>query len=81
VKQVKSKGLFTNNSSWQTSQSILHATLTFYADCVKMCEDFTVIFGGKRSDCCIMTMHEESFGQEQHGCHRTPAILTLLGPL
>jgi hypothetical protein len=29
-------------------QSIPHATVTFYVDCVKMCQDFALIFGDKQ---------------------------------
>jgi hypothetical protein len=32
-----------------------HTTVTFYGDCIKMCEDFTPNFGNKRTGCCIMT--------------------------
>jgi hypothetical protein len=28
------------NSSWQVKQSISYTTVTFYGDCVKICEDF-----------------------------------------
>jgi hypothetical protein len=37
---LTSKGLFTKNSFWQAKQSVLHITVTFYSDCVKMCEAF-----------------------------------------
>jgi hypothetical protein len=37
---LTSKGLFVKKSSWQGKQSIPHATVTFYADCVKICGDF-----------------------------------------
>jgi hypothetical protein len=33
--------LFTKKSSWQAKQSVLHTTVTFYCDCIKMCEYFT----------------------------------------
>jgi hypothetical protein len=33
------------NSSWWAKQSIPHTTMTFYGDCVKMCEDFAPNFG------------------------------------
>jgi hypothetical protein len=29
----------------------------FYGNCMKICEDFTLNFGDKRTGCCIMTMH------------------------
>jgi hypothetical protein len=52
-----SRGLFTKNSSWQAKQWILHATVTFYGDCVKMCKEFALNFGDKRIGCCIMATH------------------------
>jgi hypothetical protein len=54
---LTSRGLFTNNSAWQTKQWISHTTVTFYDDCLKMCEDFAPNFGDKRADCCITTTH------------------------
>jgi hypothetical protein len=65
ARQVKSKvktvlKIFfdiTANSSWLTKQSILHVTVTFYGDCVKMCEGFAPNFDGKRTGCCITTTH------------------------
>jgi hypothetical protein len=39
--------LYAKNSSGQAEQSIPHATVTFYGDCVKMCEDFAPNFGDK----------------------------------
>jgi hypothetical protein len=38
---LSSRWLFTKNLSWQAKQSILHTIVTFYGDCVKLCEDFT----------------------------------------
>jgi hypothetical protein len=37
--------IITKNSSWQAKQSIPHTTVTFYGDCMKMCEDFAPNFG------------------------------------
>jgi hypothetical protein len=34
------KDFSTNNLCCQAIQSIPHSTVTFYGDCVKMCEDF-----------------------------------------
>jgi hypothetical protein len=34
--------LFTKNSSWQAKQSILHTTVTFYGNCVKICSCITM---------------------------------------
>jgi hypothetical protein len=38
-------------------QSIQHTNVTFYGNCVKMCEDFAPNFGNKRTGCCITTTH------------------------
>jgi hypothetical protein len=61
-----SRGIITKNLSWQANQSILHTTVTFYGDCAKIFEDFALNFGGKRTDCCIMTMqsHISSYTTE-----------------
>jgi hypothetical protein len=45
------------NSSWQAKQSFLHTTVTFYDDCMKMCEDFAPNFGDKGTGCCITTTY------------------------
>jgi hypothetical protein len=42
------RGLLTKNSSWQAKHSIPHTTVTFYGDCMKVCEDFVLNFGGKK---------------------------------
>jgi hypothetical protein len=34
---LTSRGLFTKNSSWQAKHLIPYTTVTFYADCVKLC--------------------------------------------
>jgi hypothetical protein len=43
------------------SQTILpgrsNSPVTFYGDCVNMCEDFAPNFGNKGTGCCIMTAH------------------------
>jgi hypothetical protein len=31
--------------------------MTYYGDCVKMCEDLVTNFGYKRTGCCITTTH------------------------
>jgi hypothetical protein len=77
------RGLFTKNSSWKAKQSIPHATVMFYSDCLKMCQDFAPKFGDKRTGCCIMTMHHLTLPfspgnflwKEQHDCLRLPALL------
>jgi hypothetical protein len=55
-----SMGLFTNNSSWQAKQLIPHTTVTFYGECVKMCEDLAQNLGNKGSGCCNTTTHRLS---------------------
>jgi hypothetical protein len=44
---LTSGGLFLKNSSWKAKQSIPYATVTFYGDCVKMCEGFAPKFGDR----------------------------------
>jgi hypothetical protein len=40
------------------SQAVnLYASVTFYGDCLKVCEDFALNFGDERSGCCIRTTH------------------------
>jgi hypothetical protein len=58
---LRHQGVFTSNSSWQAKQSIPHATVTFYDDCVKMSEDFFPNFCHRRTDCCITTTHHLTF--------------------
>jgi hypothetical protein len=41
--------LFTKNSSWQAKQSIPDNIVTFYGDCVKVCEDFALNFGEQKN--------------------------------
>jgi hypothetical protein len=53
---LTSKELFTKNSSWQAKQSIPHATVTYYGDCVKICKDFASKFGEKGTGFCITTL-------------------------
>jgi hypothetical protein len=48
---LTSRELFTNNSSRQVKQSVRYTAVTFYVNCVKVCEDFVVNFG------CIKTKH------------------------
>jgi hypothetical protein len=62
-KQVKSmliiffdfKEIVHKELSWQAKQSIPHIIMTFYSNCVKMCEHFAQNFGNKRTGCCITT--------------------------
>jgi hypothetical protein len=45
------------NSSWQAKQPIPHITVTFYRDCVKMCEDYAANFGDRRTGYYITTTY------------------------
>jgi hypothetical protein len=55
---LTSRGLFTKNSAWKAKQLILHNTVTFYGDCMKVYEDFAPNFGGiLRTSSCIMTTY------------------------
>jgi hypothetical protein len=79
---LTSRGLFSKNSSWQAKHSILHTTVTFYCDCVKMCEDFPINFGDKRTDCCITATHyltslftRESLTKNHRTVNPTPTLL------
>lgn len=54
-------GSFTKNLSWQMKQSILHVTVTFCDNCMKMCKHFALNVGHKRPGCCITTKHHETF--------------------
>jgi hypothetical protein len=56
ARQVKSEVKSKVMNSWQTKQSIPHATVTFYGHCMKMCEDFVPNFGYKYG-CCITTQY------------------------
>jgi hypothetical protein len=40
--------LYTKNLFWQAKQSIPNTTVTFYGDCMKMCEGFAPNFGDKK---------------------------------
>jgi hypothetical protein len=57
--------LFATNLSWQAKQSILHPTVMFYSDCMKMCEDFALNLGDKRTTFCVMTLSHTSFFIEE----------------
>jgi hypothetical protein len=37
----------------QNQNNAHHFPVTFYGDCVKMCEEFAPDFGGKRTGCCV----------------------------
>jgi hypothetical protein len=39
------------------SQSVPLTTVMFYSDFMKMCKDFSLKFGDKRTGCCITTTH------------------------
>jgi hypothetical protein len=38
-------------------QAVPHTTVSFYGDCVNMCEDFGPDFGDKRTGRCITSTH------------------------
>jgi hypothetical protein len=79
---LTSRGFFTNNSSRHAELSIPHTIVTFYGDCVKMCEDFALNFDDKRTGCCITVMHRftlpfslGNLDQKQHNCRPPPILL------
>jgi hypothetical protein len=45
----------------QTVNSSYRATVSFYGDCLKTCEDFAPIFGCKRTGCGITTTYRLTF--------------------
>jgi hypothetical protein len=66
--------LLTKNSSWQAKQSILHVSVTFYGDCMEICEDFDPNFGDKKwllhHDNALFQLpfHQDVFDPRQHDC-------------
>jgi hypothetical protein len=62
--------------------AVLHTTVMFYSDCLKMCEDFTPNFGGKRTGCCVTTItvshflfRQGIFDEKEHDCRPPPTLL------
>jgi hypothetical protein len=55
---LTSRRLLTKNSCWHAKHP--YGTVTFYCDCVKMCEDFAANFGDKRTCCCIASTHHQT---------------------
>jgi hypothetical protein len=55
----------------------MHTNVTFYGDCLKICEDFSPSFGDKRTGCCIsrFLFHQGIFDEKQHDCRPLSAIL------
>jgi hypothetical protein len=51
---LTSRELFTKNLSWQAKQSIPRATVTFYGDCMKMCQDFALNCGDNNHDNSVL---------------------------
>jgi hypothetical protein len=75
------RGLFTNNSSCHTKESISYTIVTFYGECVKICDDFEPNFSDKRTGCSVTTTHRltipispKSFWPKHNCC----PLLTLL---
>jgi hypothetical protein len=69
-------------------QSVLHAIVTFYGDCMKMCKDFALNFGNERTGGCFtmnshihILFHQGFFLPNQHDCQSPLTLLTLLGPM
>jgi hypothetical protein len=87
---LTSSGFFTKNPSWQAGQTANSALVTFYGDCVKMCEDFAPnFFCYKRSGCCITTTHRLTltlstgnfFYQNQNVYPSPPTLLFPVSPI
>jgi hypothetical protein len=59
-----------------------NAIVTFYGDCMRICEDFALNFGDRRTGCCIMTTHHITllFYQNQHYCCPHPSQSDDLDP-
>jgi hypothetical protein len=89
MRHVTLRGLFTKNSSGrQNSQSHILLSVTFYSNCMQMCEDFSLNFGDKGTGCCIMTTHRltlpfspENFRPKEQDCRSPPTLLFSLSPI
>jgi hypothetical protein len=66
-----SRGIFAKNSSWQAKQSIPHTTVTFYGDCVKICEDFASNFGDKELNVALQRTITQFLSTKQFLTKRT----------
>jgi hypothetical protein len=62
---LTSRGLFTKNSSRQAKQSVLHTTVTFYGNCMKMRKGSAPNSG---DNCCITTMHRLTLPCSPRNC-------------
>jgi hypothetical protein len=70
-------------------QSFLHTIVTFYGDCLKICEDFAPNFGDKSAGCCIKTTHRIAlpflpglfFNQKQYGFLTPPILHFYVSPI
>jgi hypothetical protein len=61
----------------------VNTIVTFYVDCMEMCEDFTPKFGDKVTGCCITTHHltlpfsQRNFDQNEHDCCPHPPYFSV----
>jgi hypothetical protein len=85
---LASRELFTNNSSWEAMQSILHTYVTIYDDCGRMCEDFAPNFGDIKTGCCVTTAHHLTFpfhqgssNQKERDYRSPPTLLFSVSPI
>jgi hypothetical protein len=85
---LTSRGFFSQNSSWQAKQPIPHTTITFYGNCLKMCEDFARTLATKEltlaswiSTVSHFPFHRGILDQKQHDCHPQPTVLAWIGPM
>jgi hypothetical protein len=54
-----------------------HTTMSFYGDCVKMCEDFAPNFGDKKLAVGPLPLDQGIFDRKQHDCCPPPPYFPL----